>query len=766
MNRFLLFLFGIAGPLVAAAQTSVPFGLVSRPDLVKVVHGTETLPNPWAGGLNSPQFSAIDLNGDQQQDLYLFDRVSNRSLTFLNVASPNGGRMYRYAPEYEALFPNTLLNWALLRDYDCDGRPDLFTSAGGNIAVYRNVAGSGGRPDFQLVSPQLSYFNNNTAQGNILPGGYNMPAFQDVDGDGRLDIVTFDFNNSSVVQYYRNSSPAPCGGLQFELVTQQWGGFASCATSCTSFSFNNVYCRPAGTAHTGGHNITLLDLDGDGDQDALIGRDYCPELVSLRNDGNKSEALMRSAGLNASFPNGTTPVRIANFPTAYHLDVNFDGRPDLVVTPSVFDNQDTINTTQSVGFYENTSAGAVPNFAYRQNDFLQRGIIDTGEGAAPTFADIDGDGLVDMLVGSTNRNGAKGFFRASLTYYRNVGTATQPAFQLMTKDYLNLSTQRYAGIRPLLADLNQDGRPDLALMVIPMNANGTPAPTSQLRVLLNTSPAGQPAAFNPATAQVIQNLPNYIDDAPCFTDVDGDGRLDLLIGTNINDQAATSLRYYRNTGAANLSQAFVLANADFGQIRNSKNVPAPDNRAYNLNPAVADFDGDGQPDLLVTDSEGRIQLFPNFRAQQGAFTPLPETFYNELLGRYQPVWLGQGRINQLILAVADLNGDQRPELFIGLESGGMVAYGVRGTVVTDAPTAPTLLTAVQLYPNPARGTATLEAPDPVRVSVFDVTGRLLYHSATAARTHHLDLHDRAAGVYVVQAETLAGQRTTRRLVVQ
>ncbi|UOR05183.1 T9SS type A sorting domain-containing protein [Hymenobacter aerilatus] len=765
MNRFLLFLFVIAGPLVATAQNNVPFGLVSRPDLVKIVHGTETLPNAWVGGLNSPQFSAIDLNGDQQPDLYLFDRVTNRSLTFLNVAAPGGGRRYQYAPEYEALFPSTLVNWVLLRDYDCDGRPDLFTSRSGNIAVYRNVAGSGGRPDFQLVSEQLSFFNTPTLQGNILPGGYNMPALQDVDGDGRLDIVTFDFVNSAVVQYYRNSSPEPCGGLQFRLEAPQWGGFASCAVSCTSFTFNNTYCRPAGTAHTGGHNITLLDLDGDGDQDALVGRDYCAELVSLRNDGTKSEALMSSASLSSSFPSGTTPVRVANFPTAYHLDVNFDGRPDLVVTPSVFDNQDTINTTQSVAFYENTSTGAVPNFAYRQNDFLQRGMIDTGEGAAPTFADIDGDGLLDMLVGSTNRNGAKGFFRASLTYYRNVGTATQPTFQLMTKDYLNLSMQRYAGIRPLLTDLNQDGRPDLALMVIPMNPNGTPAPTSQLRVLLNTAPAGQPAAFNNATAQVIQNLPNYIDDAPCFTDVDGDGRLDLLIGTNINDQAATSLRYYRNTGAANLSQAFALVNADFGQLRSPREAPLT-NRPYNVHPAVADFDNDGQPDLLVTDSDGRIRLFSNYRAQQGAFTPLSETFYNELLGRYQQAWLGQGTRSRLAPAVADLNGDQRPELFIGLESGGIVAYAMRGTVVTDAPTAPTLLTAVQLYPNPARGTATLESPDPVRVSMFDVTGRLLYRSASAARTHQLDLHDRAAGVYVVQAETLASQRTTRRLVVQ
>ena len=58
------------------------------------------------------------------------------------------GRRWRYAPEYENLFPADLYSWVLLRDYDCDGRPDLFTSVyGGDIRVFRIVAVSG-RPSF------------------------------------------------------------------------------------------------------------------------------------------------------------------------------------------------------------------------------------------------------------------------------------------------------------------------------------------------------------------------------------------------------------------------------------------------------------------------------------------------------------------------------------------------------------------------------------------------------------------------------------------
>ncbi|SMB95352.1 hypothetical protein SAMN00120144_1917 [Hymenobacter roseosalivarius DSM 11622] len=77
-------------------------------------------------GLNSPQFSAIDLNNNGQSDLYIFDRQTSRSLTYLNVAVAGGGRTWQYALEYEALFPTDLLNWVLLRDYDCDNRPGPF----------------------------------------------------------------------------------------------------------------------------------------------------------------------------------------------------------------------------------------------------------------------------------------------------------------------------------------------------------------------------------------------------------------------------------------------------------------------------------------------------------------------------------------------------------------------------------------------------------------------------------------------------------------
>src|SRR4051812_10579691 len=88
---------------------------------VKVVVGTDTLRQAWVGGLNAPLYSKIDLNLDGTEDLYIFDRMNNKSFTYLAETTGSSSR-WKYAPEYEALFPQNLELWVLLRDYDGDGK--------------------------------------------------------------------------------------------------------------------------------------------------------------------------------------------------------------------------------------------------------------------------------------------------------------------------------------------------------------------------------------------------------------------------------------------------------------------------------------------------------------------------------------------------------------------------------------------------------------------------------------------------------------------
>src|SRR4051812_36937968 len=117
MSRVLFVLFFI--PFTSFAQFTY---LLDQHVPVKDITGN-TLTAPWAGGLNAAQYNTLDLNHDGQDDLVLFDRMANKVITFINNA-----QAYQYAPEYEGAFPADVSNWLLLRDFNCDGKKDIFTA--------------------------------------------------------------------------------------------------------------------------------------------------------------------------------------------------------------------------------------------------------------------------------------------------------------------------------------------------------------------------------------------------------------------------------------------------------------------------------------------------------------------------------------------------------------------------------------------------------------------------------------------------------------
>ncbi|MGB4068337.1 MAG: FG-GAP-like repeat-containing protein, partial [Nitrospira sp.] len=154
--------------------------------------------------------------------------------------------------------------------------------------------------------------------------------------------------------------------------------------------------------------------------------------------------------------------------------------------------------------------------------------LDVGVGSAPTLGDLDGDSDLDAVVGE---------FDGNLNYYQNRGTATAPVYAEQT-GAANLFTGIDVGnfSAPTLRDLDSDGDLDAAVGA----GDGT------LRYFQNTGTASAPTYVEQTdTANPFTGIDVGSISTPTFGDLDGDGDLDAAVGANFG-----FLNYYQNTGTA------------------------------------------------------------------------------------------------------------------------------------------------------------------------------------------------------------------------
>ncbi|WP_345159559.1 T9SS type A sorting domain-containing protein [Pontibacter saemangeumensis] len=728
---------------LAIAQEQEPLQFRFRHDVPVAVSGRQ-LATPWSGGLNTPQFSTIDLNRDGQEDLFIFDRQLRKAYTWLAVQK-NGQWHWQYAPAYEVFFPAELENWVLLRDYNCDGLKDIFTSSPLGLKVYKQETDMAGQLKFSLAEEALFYKDNRI---NMQMQSADIPAIADADGDGDLDILISEFSRGLTLELYRNQQAElglACGTLRFEQQTNWWGGITEC-DGCDNFVFG-AFCRVAAPQHTGhdGSALLLLDTDADGDKDLVMSGVQCENLVLMENEGTSENAEMR--GFSPAFP-AAQPASFPIFPAAYYEDVTFDGMPDMLVAPQASHRLTAIDLEHSTWLYWNAGAVDQPDFQFVQNDFLQGQTVDVGEGAFPAFGDLDGDGDLDMLIG--NAAAARGgTHSAALHLYRNTGTASAPAFELVTNDYLGLQQKLLFNMKPAFADLNGDGASDLVLSYKTAQAN-----TSRISYIPNKAAKGQAAQYDFEEARLVQAIPENA--SPAFVDADADGRLDLLLG-----RSDGSLVFFRNTGSQ-AAPAYTEESTPLDSL-------GQDFTRRFLHPATADLDGDGAPDLLTTDESGTLRVYRNLTATlQGNndLTAETELLENELLEGLQATRFGKG----LSITAAPLGGENTLYLLIGTQGGGLyMLEQVSGN--SEAPTTPDAGLALEVYPNPADRSAAegvqVKASEPVALQVYDAIGRRVYRTPGGySRSHAVPLQHLRAGMYIIRATSESGKHVSSKFVVR
>ena len=106
-------------------------------------------------------------------------------------------------------------------------------------------------------------------------------------------------------------------------------------------------------------------------------------------------------------------------------------------------------------YYENTGSRSQPGFTERTGAANPLDGIEVDYNSAPTFADLDNDGDLDLVVGE---------WYGALHYYENTGTRSQPNFTERTgaANPLDGIDVDYASA-PVFADLDRDGDLDLIL---------------------------------------------------------------------------------------------------------------------------------------------------------------------------------------------------------------------------------------------------------------------------------------------------------------
>ncbi|MCV9388103.1 T9SS type A sorting domain-containing protein [Reichenbachiella ulvae] len=543
-----------------------------RPLQASVYGSDQLLQYPFAGGLNSGQYQAMDLDGNGDEDLVIFDRSAERITCFENQSDH-----YEYQPAFEALFPSGLKNWIVLADYNCDGLMDLFASAQLGIKVYENI-GEPGSPAWDLVADPLLTLSGGS-EINVFLNATDIPSIVDLDGDDDLDILVFNFSTGTDIEFHRNVT-TNCG-LAYEKVTETYGGINVC--DCSDYVFDESCSASGRLKHLAGKALLSFDYNEDGLMDLVISEEDCAELNYLENKGSQLAASFDS--WDTSFPTFGTPIDFTLFPAAYSIDVTFDGISDLVIAPNMRDNNGmTIDMKASSFFYPNLGN---QNYGAAQN-FLQDEMIDVGEWAYPVMIDVNGDGREDLLIGNRGSLRATDFVSSLTLYIQQM----DGSFTLETEDAFSLSELGHLEIKPQIVDMNGDGRPDLVFSSINESFS------NRMYYLPNQSETGLEVDYN--QLRNIDLSYGSGDDVYLY-DMDQDGHLDALIGRSYGE-----LDYLRFTGSV-----FVME---------ERNILQEENSSGRLSLVVADIDEDGKDDLLTTDATGNATLYSNIRSNRSQST--------------------------------------------------------------------------------------------------------------------------------------------------
>ncbi|HSM04453.1 MAG TPA: FG-GAP-like repeat-containing protein [Longimicrobiales bacterium] len=578
--------------------------------------------HPFLGGFDVPRPQLVDIDGDGDNDLFIQERT-DELIFFENVGTAGAPRYTWRTSRYQDL---EVGEWSRFHDLDDDGDLDLLAETPFSYIRYIRNEGTPTEPRLVVAADSLR-----DADGEpIFSDRQNIPNMTDIDCDGAVDL--FLGRVDGTVTRYEEVSVDARGIPSFALRNERFEDIEIVAAIAVPGGPDQADAAPglspaAGTRLHGANSMAFADVDEDGDQDFFWGDFFEAGLLWIENLGSCERPDLRATPQPVP---ADELITTSGYNVATLADQDADGDLDMLI--GVLGGAFNPNTTASDNliYFERLPSGDLTRRASR---YLYG--IDVGSESMPAFGDLDGDGDQDLLVGS--KLDPTVLTAARLYRFENVGSTTAPEFvltdTLAPMDAFHLAPELAdldgdGDLDMLLGSWNDDIRylrnegtaeePDFVLVgdgpiaELPRGSHATPGlgdldGDGDLDLLVGES-SGEINQFrNVGEGEPVFELVTEgawgIDvgrrSVPSLVDLDGDGDLDLIVG---REDAGAEV--FMNQGSPR-EPDFVPA----GLL----DAPLP----HFSTPVLLDLDGDGDDDLVSGGMGGGLVFFRNGRIGGG-----------------------------------------------------------------------------------------------------------------------------------------------------
>ncbi len=619
----------------------------------------DTLSNPFAGGMGNPTFSNIDLNFDGINDLFLFDHADSTVATFINDGKGNFTYAPEYINYFPSLIRWAFLrdyNKDGLPDIFAYTHQQGGVEVYKNISSGGQLKFTMANP--YLMTSSILCNCINSAQVYWDPVNMPSIADMDNDGDLDILAVdpsgydVYMYKNRSYEKFKAYDS------LWYEQTDDYWGAFQTAGGSTPSAdSFAHIpkiglnYSTHCHKQKHAGCNLTAFDADGDGDMD-IIYTDINGSDPMLLVNGK----VEKKAPFDTIISVDTAYLRrMRFFPGAFNVDIDNDGVRDLLISPQQYQIDEAIKTVQ---YYHNDGKDNAPKYTFKDDNFLNGTEVDLGNEANPAFLDRNGDGIPEYLAIATAGNyntpsdrlvlyqniGSKGapVFKVvnndwlsisskniyglspafgdidgdglmdlvlgkgdgKLLYYHNKGNTTADNFVLEANPFITDSIYVGNYSTPAIADLDKDGKADILV--------GNVAGKIAYYKGIGSTVAGGKSYIgfsleNAFFGNIITDDPTDTStgrdamSAPLLVDLNRNGNLDLVSGS-----ASGTLYIFMDIQGHLNSTLYPEQNFLFNPKRA---VYETRNFGARVHPAAALLNSDSLPDLIIGNQKGGLYYY-------------------------------------------------------------------------------------------------------------------------------------------------------------